>query len=512
MASSSGSKVTSVPSGSPASKASGSDSPTASQGFDFEKLMRSVATASLDKTTPLRQQEKSRRLLRSFETAFFSRALFELLTRPQHSESLERTVEIALDALVFDLNGGTGSASQNSGLIWDAVNAKLSKKLFEIACTFDKSPLLSSSHPTSSPKSKQFTATLFSSFLDKLLSPTSPFRSNVSQTVFESPHPYPDNSDVVHKISLPGAIRLEIAFDELSRTESGCDFVRFHLPDGKQVGDDKYTGRNSSAHWAGIGPIPKLAVEGSEVEARFHSDGSQNDWGYKFTVVGFLADSDFPCLRQRLLKPLVQAMCMYCMLESDPIMEPKDSLVSKFSCLEKLVGDEETSKICSQLFSSCQPAGLRHFVCNAIYKLHSSSKYFCDAVGRSVTLKSLGADLQLDVEISLRTLITLQQCTPNQTTFESPHPYPNSSDVVHKISIPGASRLEIVFDPLCRTERGCDYVRFVLPDGRVVGDDKYTGRDDSAHWAGVGSTAALVIEGSEVEARFHSDGSDNDWG
>ena len=113
MASSSGSKVTSVPSGSPASKASGSDSPTASQGFDFKKLMRSVA--SVDKTTPLHQLlEKSRRLLRSFETAFFSRALFELLTRP-HSESLERTVEIALDALVFDLNGGTGSAFQNSG-------------------------------------------------------------------------------------------------------------------------------------------------------------------------------------------------------------------------------------------------------------------------------------------------------------------------------------------------------------------------------------------------------------
>jgi hypothetical protein len=55
-------------------------------------------------------------------------------------------------------------------------------------------------------------------------------------------------------------------------------------------------------------------------------------------------------------------------------------------------------------------------------------------------------------------------------------------------------------------------VRFVLPDGRTVGDDKYTGRGDSAHWAGVGGTAALVIEGSEVEARFHSDGSENDWG
>jgi hypothetical protein len=488
----------------------GSESPTASQSIDFERLMRSVV--SVDRTIPLRQQlEQSRRLLLSREQAFFSRAFLELITRP-YSENLERTVEYALDAFALDLQRRNVGAPQSHSVVWDDCDVGLSQKLLEVACTFDKSPL-PPSFSTSSPKAKQFISTLFSSLLDKLLSPTSHFRRNVSEAVFESPHPYPNNSDVVHKISLPGATRLEITFDERSRTESGHDFVRFYLPGGAKVGDDKYTGRGDSAHWPGTGRTPALVIEGSEVEARFRSDGSENDWGYKFTVVGFLSDSVIPCLRQRLVRPMVQSMCMYSMLESDHVTEQKDSLVAKFACLDKLAEDTETSKLCIQYFSSCHSARLRHFVCNTMFKLHSTNtKLFSPAGGRMISLKVLESDLQVDLETSLRTLKALQQITPKQITFESPHPYPNNSDVVHKISFPGASRLEIVFDPQCKTEKNCDYVRFVLPDGRVVGDDKYTGRSDSAHWAGVGSTPALVIEGSEVEARFHSDGSDNDWG
>jgi hypothetical protein len=491
---------------------SGSESPTAATRFDFEKLMRGIT--SVDRTMPLRQQfEQSRRLLLSCEKAFFSRAFLELLTRP-YSENLERAAEIALYVFVFNTQKGVANSPQSSDVIWDVVTveAELSQTLFEVACTFDKPPL-TSSHSTSSPKVKQFSATLFSSLIDKLLSPTSQFRRAASQVVFESPHPYPDSSDVVHKIKIPGAIRLEISFDERSKTESGNDYVRFHLPDGKKVGDDKYTGRGDSARWAGVGGQPPLVVEGGDLEARFHSDGSDNDWGYKFTVVGILADNGFPCLRQRLLKPMLLAMCNYIMLESDTVIEPKESLVAKFACLEKVVADKETSAIFSHFFSTSHPAKLRHFVCNVMFRLHSAtSEFFRDAGRSSISLKSLGADLRLDLETSLRTLMTLQQSTPKQTSFESPHPYPDNSDVVHKISVPGASRLEIVFDPQSKTEKNHDYVRFVLPDGRVVGEDKYTGRGDSAHWAGVNGTPALVVEGSEVEARFHSDGSNNDWG
>ncbi len=70
-------------------------------------------------------------------------------------------------------------------------------------------------------------------------------------------------------------------FDKRCRTESGCDYIRFYQ--GKNVvGEPKYHGRSGGV-WAGVGTTSPLVVKGSSVEARFHSDGSNNDWGYHFT-------------------------------------------------------------------------------------------------------------------------------------------------------------------------------------------------------------------------------------
>ncbi len=53
-------------------------------------------------------------------------------------------------------------------------------------------------------------------------------------------------------------------------------FVRYHgrITDG------------SNRIFPGVGSVPVLVVPGESMEARFQSDSSQNDWGYKFT--GFL--------------------------------------------------------------------------------------------------------------------------------------------------------------------------------------------------------------------------------
>ena len=82
-------------------------------------------------------------------------------------------------------------------------------------------------------------------------------------------------------IEFPDAVELRIVFDKRSRTESGCDYIRFYQ-DQVVVGEPKYHGRSGGV-WAGVGLTPPLIVKGSSVEARFHSDGSNNDWGYHFT-------------------------------------------------------------------------------------------------------------------------------------------------------------------------------------------------------------------------------------
>jgi hypothetical protein len=103
-----------------------------------------------------------------------------------------------------------------------------------------------------------------------------------------------------------------------------------------------------------------------------------------------------------------------------------------------------------------------------------------------------------------RHVLSLSQITHKEVekskSFESKHPYDNGEDYDIDISFPGATSIEIVFDDKCRAERGCDFVQFKVDD-KVVGSDKYTGRGDSAHWAGVRGVPKLVIPGSTT---FHS--------
>jgi hypothetical protein len=90
---------------------------------------------------------------------------------------------------------------------------------------------------------------------------------------------------VRHKISFPGAERLEITFDDRCRTETGCDYLQF-FDSGASISmvGRSNSGRNSDSHWPGVNGVPALVHIGSSLEARFRSDGSVNDWGYLFTV------------------------------------------------------------------------------------------------------------------------------------------------------------------------------------------------------------------------------------
>jgi hypothetical protein len=87
--------------------------------------------------------------------------------------------------------------------------------------------------------------------------------------------------DTIIPIDFSDAVELKIVFDQRCRTESGCDYIRFYQGENI-VGAPKYHGRNPG-DWPGVGTTPPLVVKGSHVEARFHSDGSNNDWGYYFT-------------------------------------------------------------------------------------------------------------------------------------------------------------------------------------------------------------------------------------
>ncbi|KAL0221363.1 hypothetical protein RCL1_001217 [Eukaryota sp. TZLM3-RCL] len=108
----------------------------------------------------------------------------------------------------------------------------------------------------------------------------SPSLAYASARTFESIHPYDHNQNARDSCTFPGATKLEISFDPDCATEDGCDYLEFF----EKPGNDatvifKATGRRGTEKWK-----EKVSIKGDTVYFRFKSDGSVNDWGYKFTV------------------------------------------------------------------------------------------------------------------------------------------------------------------------------------------------------------------------------------
>lgn len=90
-------------------------------------------------------------------------------------------------------------------------------------------------------------------------------------------------------------------------------------------------------------------------------------------------------------------------------------------------------------------------------------------------------------------------------TIESTHPYENNMDFDQVITIPGARGLNIVFDPQCHTENGCDPVRFYESAGR-------TGELRNISGQGPEVWTPFEVKGDTVHLYFHTDSSVVYWG
>jgi hypothetical protein len=112
----------------------------------------------------------------------------------------------------------------------------------------------------------------------------------IKKKVIESEHPYRSNMNEKTVFSFPGATKVQIVFDPATRTETNCDYLIFQDKDGICLHPDRcerFTGRDGGQNWAGTDGRPPLEMNVSEFTVFFHSDGSVEDWGYKFTVTAF---------------------------------------------------------------------------------------------------------------------------------------------------------------------------------------------------------------------------------
>lgn len=95
------------------------------------------------------------------------------------------------------------------------------------------------------------------------------------------------NSDLHWDLNFPNALRMTIVFDNESKTENNYDYVIIWKDSTKQEkwhDEEKFSGRGGNEKFPGIGDMAPLVIEGNSAYVEFHSDGSNEDWGFRFTA------------------------------------------------------------------------------------------------------------------------------------------------------------------------------------------------------------------------------------
>jgi hypothetical protein len=106
----------------------------------------------------------------------------------------------------------------------------------------------------------------------------------ISTLTVESDHDYHPNEDWVFRLSIPGASRMKLKFDSRCKMENSRDYLQFH-GERDQLGnlarrlhsEEKLCGQYPTG-------FPDLFLPGDNVWLKFQSDGSQEFWGFRFTL------------------------------------------------------------------------------------------------------------------------------------------------------------------------------------------------------------------------------------
>ncbi|KAM3601090.1 uncharacterized protein V6R79_007539 [Siganus canaliculatus] len=93
----------------------------------------------------------------------------------------------------------------------------------------------------------------------------------------ESPHNYENSRHETTIYACPGATSYEVEFDERCETEKRYDYLEFTDSRGGKV---RYDMKVGTEKW----PKKVTFDTGPQLQFLFHSDSSNNEWGYKFTV------------------------------------------------------------------------------------------------------------------------------------------------------------------------------------------------------------------------------------
>lgn len=247
--------------------------------------------------------------------------------------------------------------------------------------------------------------------------------------VWETAHPYKDNTDHFETVRIAGAKKLVLTFDRMTSTEPPNDWLKVYAGASMKNplwGDTALTGN----YYSGFRPKDNTVILGDSVSFFFHSDSSNPFWGIRCYIRGIMYGDEQPLCTQNL-----------------------ELLMSSIDAIRGIK---------SGLWSA----------------------------GKFLDWDFLG---------------------PNWRVWETAHPYKDSWDIVETVTIPGSSRLIVVFDPLCKTEQNFDWLKLFKGAGESV--PLFNGDFLSGDFAsGFADKDPLYIDGDSVTIRFHSDEKSAEWG
>ena len=116
--------------------------------------------------------------------------------------------------------------------------------------------------------------------------------------VHDSPHPYPDNAELLETFSIPGAEAIYVAFHPRSKTERGHDAVLLTWG----AGGARREGPFSGTAFPGCQQRPPLKIEADSFDLHFRSDADTHFWGYRLVAWAAYALRRRPELRVQAIK------------------------------------------------------------------------------------------------------------------------------------------------------------------------------------------------------------------
>lgn len=105
------------------------------------------------------------------------------------------------------------------------------------------------------------------------------------ERILESPHPYPNGTEVYTRVSFPGASTITVTFDAKTSLEGHTsDYIEIFKDESLSSMWAKLSG-SSKLMWPGRGTAPPLVIPNDFFIFHFKSDQSVNDWGFKMKLV-----------------------------------------------------------------------------------------------------------------------------------------------------------------------------------------------------------------------------------